>query len=391
MISFFRKRHVFFSGFNKACTLLFFSTSFVFFIVHTALSSVTVQTVWGEYCIDQQPVLEKLINSSLLKRLQYIDQSGPLTYFGYIPKFSRYEHSIGVLVLLQKAGAPLKEQIAGLLHDTSHTTFSHIGDHLFYKNDMEKSYQDIIHVKYLKAMDVQSVTGSYGVNVEELDPDLPIYKALEQSLPELCADRIQYIVHTGVLLNKISQKQAKEIINNLQFKDNTWFFTKKEYAKSIAMLSLLFTKEFWGAPENLAFYEYFTEILKRALDLKIISKVGIQCGTDQAILDLLEASKDPYIQKGLKDLKITHNFQKGLEKLKDMHRLFKEVDFGEGDFNMKPKFRGVDPFVQVGSKFERLSSIDPEFKRKFEDIKAWCNKGYGLKMMIKEPCNVSLN
>ena len=41
-----------------------------------------------------------------------------------------FEHSLGVYLLLRRLGADRREQVAGLLHDISHTAFSHAVDFL---------------------------------------------------------------------------------------------------------------------------------------------------------------------------------------------------------------------------------------------------------------------
>lgn len=53
-----------------------------------------------------------------------------------------YDHSMGVFVILRARGAPLEEQIAGLLHDVSHTAFSHVGDWVYGKENQDKDYQN---------------------------------------------------------------------------------------------------------------------------------------------------------------------------------------------------------------------------------------------------------
>ncbi|OMQ02005.1 phosphohydrolase [Lawsonia intracellularis] len=374
-MSFFsKKRHQsLIKGYNtiflKFITITLLSTTFILgTLLQQALGTVTIQTVWGE-CTFEHPIFKKIIEHNTLQRLKYVDQSGPITYFGYMPYFNRYEHSIGVLALLQKANAPLNEQVAGLLHDVSHTVFSHIADHLLYKSNLEKSYQDTIHLKFLKTMHVQKVTEPYGIFLKDLDPDNPSYSALEQPLPNLCADRIQYLLHTGVIVEKISCNQAKMVIDNLKFQDGIWFFLNKKPAKIIGMLSLEFTQELYGAPWNFAFYEYFTEILKEALKIKLITLSEIKYGTDKNVLHLLESSNNKFINKGM-------------EHLKDVHNIFKEYPFGQGELNIKPKFRGVDPLIKVGENFVRLSAIDPNFKEKFEEVKKWCNTGYGIRFVI---------
>jgi len=50
---------------------------------------------------------------------------------------TRFDHSVGVMLLIRKLGAGsspasalLKEQVAALLHDVSHTAFSHVIDYV---------------------------------------------------------------------------------------------------------------------------------------------------------------------------------------------------------------------------------------------------------------------
>ena len=108
----------------------------IFFIIlpfYYLKADITIETVWGTF-IEKDSFVEEIINSKVIKRIKEIDQSGiPAYYKEYkIPKFSRYEHCVGVYLLLKQKTNYYKKSIAGLLHHVSHTAFSHVGDHLFY-------------------------------------------------------------------------------------------------------------------------------------------------------------------------------------------------------------------------------------------------------------------
>ncbi len=77
------------------------------------------------------PLLEEIFMSPAMIRLDGIDQSGPPAHFGVVPTFSRRDHCNGVWALLKRANVSLEEQVTGLLHDASHTAFSHLADLLF--------------------------------------------------------------------------------------------------------------------------------------------------------------------------------------------------------------------------------------------------------------------
>jgi len=86
--------------------------------------------VYGEVQIDN-PVLIELMHSAPLQRLKRINQAGVAQYVLPRKNITRYEHCVGVMILLKRLGASLEEQIAGLLHDVPHTAFSHVIDFVF--------------------------------------------------------------------------------------------------------------------------------------------------------------------------------------------------------------------------------------------------------------------
>lgn len=190
---------------------------------HPKASGATITTLLGETAIDH-PIIEELINSDAMQRLHNIQQSGTAYHFGYSYPYSRFEHCVSVYALLKHFNAPLEEQVAGLLHDASHTVFSHVGDMLFEHKSHEKAYQDEIHEWYLENSDIKPILEKYGLTVAEVNPDLPQYKALEQDLPYMCADRIEYNLHMALVDELITQEDIQAIINDLRFENNTWFF-----------------------------------------------------------------------------------------------------------------------------------------------------------------------
>lgn len=330
-----------------------------------------IDTVWGKEVITD-PLIEELLDNEVMTRLESIDQSGPHLYFGITPKFDRLSHSKGVWALVQRAGRTQKECAAALMHDASHTVFSHLGDVIFKKDttkgvyeEKAHSYQDEIHLYFLKQHGIDAITEKYNIPLEDLNPDLEDYKALEQPLPDMCADRIQYNIHTGVVFNMISTDDACDIVYNLCFDGTHWYFTDPVIAKKFAHLSVHFTKYLWGAPYNGAFYHYFARALRRALELNIITHEDIHFSTDRKVFDILKESNDAAIM---------HAF----ELCNNIYQSFMTVPYGQGDLNIKPKCRAINPLVLVDNEFKRLSELDQDFAKEFNAVYQWCKDGYGL-------------
>ncbi|RZI46388.1 phosphohydrolase [Candidatus Finniella inopinata] len=329
-----------------------------------------IDVIWGTEVVDH-PLIQDLIESPVMQRIKDVDQSGPTRYFGFVPAYSRFDHCVGVWALLKRFKCSFPEQVAGLLHDASHTAFSHLGDHIFSTPETDTSYQDTIHLWFLKQMNLESVLKPYGLSVGQVDPDYPGYKGLEQPLPDLCADRIEYNLHTGLLFKLITQQEVVEILNDLRFEGGIWFFTNQQSAKKLADLSLYFTEQTWGSAWNFVFNHYFTEIMKRAFKFGIVNSDQMHFGTDLKIMDILLKTTDPFIQRRI-------------EACRHIHNSFKLAENGQRhDLYVQPKFRGVNPWVQVGQKLHRLTDLDFQFSRDFHGVKNRCKKGYAIVLSVK--------
>ena len=137
-----------------------------------------------------EPVLTELILSKEIQRLKSIDQFGvPVRYVSF-KTFSRYEHSIGVMLLLRKLGANLEEQVAGLIHDASHRAFSHVVDWALADGAKgNESFQDDSHKSRLEGTNIATIVKKHGIDFDRII-DTKSYTLLECDLPGLCADRV---------------------------------------------------------------------------------------------------------------------------------------------------------------------------------------------------------
>jgi HD superfamily phosphohydrolase len=325
-------------------------------------------TIFGDVVIDD-PVVADLLDAPVMERLRHIDQSGTPRYFTeHIPSFTRYDHSVGVYALLKKVQRPLNEQLAGLLHDASHTVFSHTGDWAVNRGEDKDSYQDDIHGWYLKQMKVDEILEPYHIQLKEVHHKNNNQVALEQNLPDMCADRIEYNLHTGLIFGMITKAEVAKIADDLRFENNKWFFTDPSLAKKFAQLSIYFTQYFWGSSYNQSINYWSGELMKRAFEIGLVTKDDFHFGKDEDILSRLRSSDDPII----KDY---------LNKCANYQGNYEVVDRAPYHMETKPKFRGIDPLVRVKGKLVRLSSIDPDYKHQYERVQSLVNKGIKIRFM----------
>lgn len=336
----------------------------------TLPTQLNLETILGTIKITE-PVLIELLNHKCMKRLHGIDHHGVITYFGGYNAITRYEHCVGVFALLHKFNCPLTEQIAGLLHDASHTVFSHLADHFFKTGNID-AYQDGIHYWFLEKMGLDIVLKKHGYTIEDIMPEQEHFTGLEQDLPFMCADRIEYNLHVGLALNKVTQEEVNTIVGDLRFEDGTWFFVNQKSARKLADLSLYFTEHVWGGHLNTALQYWMVSALRQAVARNLISFDDIHFGTDQQILTTLDKSTDPHITEMLKKCR---NAQEHYTLVRGT------TSYDIADY---PKFRGINVLVKddVG-KLTHLTELDQDFKNEYLRVKRFTQRGN--KILFSKP------
>lgn len=334
----------------------------------TNLKTINLETIYGNFEIND-PVIIELLSHPMMLRLKNIRQYG-VNYYVIKPEtYHRYEHSIGVYLLLKKYGASLKEQVAGLLHDVSHTVFSHVGEWIFDHKDGLSSYQDDNHDSFLKATGFAEILEKHGFTLESINHKHNNFSLLEQGLPDLCLDRIEYNLQGGLRENLITKDDFDAILNSLKFKDDKWYFTDIENAKKFALISLYHTEKIWGSPLGLLTYKLTGQALKIALNKKYLSLDDIKFGEDDLIWQKLITIDDVQIKYLVNKLINHQNF-------------YLPSSAEEADFFLHSKFRGVNPWVKINNKFQRLTEVDADYAEKYFALKKIYASPLGIKIII---------
>lgn len=332
-------------------------------------------TLYGDIHVTH-PLLIELIESEPMQRLKRIHQYGVNFYVHTPLPYDRFEHSLGVLYLLQRFGASLEEQVAGLLHDVSHTVFSHVGDH--FKSDAlrtghyceeKNSYQDDIHIWYLAHTEIADILTRYDLTPKEVAHKLGNFKCLEQDLPDICADRFEYNLMGGYIENKLTHEEVHHIINHVRFENDTWYFTDAHAARLLADASLYLTEHNFGSVWNGVIYQWAAAALRRAVQIDLLSLDDIHFSIDDVVWETLMASDDGIISTYMNKM-INHA------------SAYHVCDDAECcDLLIKPKFRGTDPLVMQDGVLQRLSSIDNAFYAEYARVRDVLHKGYAVRFI----------
>lgn len=327
--------------------------------------ALTLNTIYGTYSITE-PVIIELLEHPMMQRLQKVHQYGLDYYLNKPLEYNRYEHSLGVFVLLRRFGASKLEQVAGLLHDVSHTAFSHVADFLFKAADENNSYQDEHHEDFLRESGLAAVLEKHGISIADIHHKHKYFKGLEQELPDICADRLEYNLMGGVVEGLISHQEVKQILNDLRYEHGRWYFTDASSARTFAKCPLYMTEHTWTSPKSMIINTLAGDLLQTALDAQVVTLADIRFGTDEDIWSTMNSTNDS-------------NVWKVLSKIQYCVDNFSLQDASGYDLFVKGKFRGINPWVKRNGSFYRLTEIDPEFKTDYENLKEVMHRGWYIK------------
>lgn len=286
-----------------------------------------------------------LMKSDAMQRLKGISQHGVTALLGITPPFSRFDHSVGAMLLVRHLGASLEEQVAALLHDVSHTAFSHVIDFVF-DDHSGQSYHEEKKEEFIAGSDIPAILNRHGMDWREfLDEEQ--FLLLEQASPALCADRLDYFLRDLEFLGLANGKERSAAVESLVVKDGKIAVNNPDMARWIAYTFIETDRASWSSFREVGLYQLTAEAIKTASQFGFINEADLW-GADKTLWEKLCATDHP-----------------------DVRRLINLITPGTRftwneecpTFRVTTKVRSIDPSVANGNVVTPLSELDPVFGR----------------------------
>jgi len=318
--------------------------------------------VYGEHVIGE-PLLLDLLSSAAVQRLGHIHQAGASYLVRPGRDLYRLAHAIGVMLLIRRLGGSLKEQAAGLIHDVSHTAFSHVADQVF--DNRDETYHEHLFTDWVRDSDIPAVLERHKVDMDEL-LDADRWPLLEQPQPDLCADRVDYtlrdLVHVGWLtpdrvrrfLSTLTVQQGQMVVTDVNAA--VWF--THQYHREVPQLFM--------DPRELYANTRLADAVRIALDHGLVTAADL-LRTDDELLTLLRGT-------GRADV------NEVLDELTPALRVY--IDPVDIDLRGYSKARVVDPLVLVGDRAVRVSTLEPSIAPLHDEVKRKAREGIPLRVAV---------
>ena len=296
-----------------------------------------------------EPVLCDLIHSQAVQRLHGVLQHGITGLIGLTEPITRFEHSLGAMLVVRQLGGSVREQIAALLHDVSHTAFSHVIDHVLGSPD-DQSYHDEMKEAYMATTDLPALLTQYAYDWTDFI-DEEAFPLLEQPAPRLCADRIDYFLRDCRGLGLATQADIDRAVDHLLVANGRIALDDLDVARWFGNTFMQADDASWANFREVGLYEVTAEAIRRGLAVNAISQADFWL-TDKPLWQKLHAHPDTQLQTLLAQVSLETQFV---------------WDDANPTFTVSTKLRAIDPDVWLDGELRPLSTIDADFAARRND------------------------
>lgn len=295
-------------------------------------------------------LLTDLLASQAVQRLRKVTQAGASSLVRSGRTVTRYDHSVGVMILAGKLGGDEHEQAAGLLQDVSHTAFSHTIDYVF--EDRKEEFHEKIFKDVIEASDIPAILDQHGLVWQDLFAAQNL-RRVDAPAPLLCADRLDYTLRDLLRFGRISHDEANRLHAALVFTSGVVAFTDVDSAAAFSELYRYLVSEIFMNPLELYAHAEFARIIRDALKFQIITESDL-LGTDDVVLRKLSVDT-------------TYGLADSLDELKKVRSVI-VTDSGPG-YHVYSKGRIIDPPICRNGKTVPLSEIRSDTLTSWKRIK----------------------
>ena len=303
------------------------------------------------------PEMQRLKGISMISACEYT-KLVPFNFF-----HTRYEHSIGVALIVWNFTKDKKQTIAGLYHDIATPAFSHVVDYIHGDYETQESTEEYTEKIIKKSKEIMNLLDRDSISIEEIR-DYHLYPIADNNSPRLSADRLEYTLSNGLVTQDAFSLEAIDriykdlnILKNEDGEDEIGFKNLKiaeEYIERATKLWHLFS----GNNENGIIMQFWTDILSKMTKEKYITEEDLYKYSEQEIVEKIKNCPDKKISKAFEIFSNSEKIERSETEVKDKYCI-----------SVKTKKRYTNPLVQINGTAIRIYIASEKGKRIIEDIK----------------------
>ncbi len=322
---------------------------------------------------DEMPgFLAEVARAPEMRRLKHVGMNCGVEYTqfeGYrtcLP-YNRYEHSLGVALIVWHFTGDARQAVAGLLHDISTPVFAHTvdflrGDHLC-QEATEARTAEIIDASEA----IQAALKRCGLTTGEVS-DYHIYPVADNDAPRLSADRLEYTLGNFLCYGMWDEARIRACYEALCAGQNEegcaeLLFSDERQAMAFARGALVNSRRFVHDEDRYAM-QRLADLLEQALSTCVLTEADLYTTEPQVIEKLCEDERT----------RAAWQEYAALSKL----RVRRQAPDEPGWLRVDAKRRWINPYVRNRG---RVASLSPQIR---EELEAFLSQSFDVWMKAED-------
>lgn len=305
------------------------------------------------------PFLQRCAKTPPMQRLRQVGMNCGCEYtsfprFAEIGSYSRYEHSLGVALIIWHFTQDRQQAVSGLLHDIATPVFAHVVDFLRGDYLKQESTESGTAEMISASPELIKALSEYALQPGDVS-DYHRYPIADNDSPRLSADRLEYTLGNSINYGFCTQTEAADMYRNLTVYPNEdgdpeLCFRTESVAERFGTCALQCSRVYVSDEDRYAM-QILSELLREALDRGIINSKNLYSTEPEVIAAL---------QKDVRYSTSWHHFRA----LRIMHTSAAPDDKGEWR-QIRAKKRLIDPLIVNAGRLSTLSSAFAENMNRF--------------------------
>ena len=301
--------------------------------------------------------------------------------------YSRLDHSVGVALIIWNFTRNKAQTIAGLLHDVSTPVFSHVSD--FRKGDaltQTATEEDNLSI-VRRDKELAHLLEQDGLTIEQVE-DYHKYPVADNEIPQLSADRLEYMYPSGMALDgswtldTIKQTyQNLRVLKNENGIDELGFTDTDialEYCRHFCMIGHILQLN-----ENKLTLHMLGQIMNQAVELGVLHEDDFMKKSEREIMREL----DQFAAQQNSALRQAQGPQNELARLYQTFRTMTHIEHTDTPLpadqyfcvSLKVKQRYINPLVGDG---KRLYDCSAQARTLIDDFLTYSDTRYGCVRLV---------
>lgn len=269
------------------------------------------------------------------------------SFSSWLP-YSRFDHSVGVALIIYHFTGNTAQAVSGLLHDVATPVFAHVVDFLLGDHLRQSATEGRTAELIAASSPLMAALKSLDLTLEDV-ADYHRYPIADNDSPRLSADRLEYTLGNLLSYGFADQDQICRLYGDLtvglaEDGGEELSFLHAPQAASFGRLALS-TGRVYVAPEDRFAMETLARLLKAALQRGILTPADLWTTEPEVIAKL---TADP-------SCRALWQYYTGLFRVRTL-----SSSSGTGALQVRAKLRYIDPLLQGRG---RLSQWDDAFSR----------------------------